>query len=695
MRAAPEILAPAGSPDALRAAVRCGADAVYLGASRFSARQNAQNFDTAAFREAVSYCHARGAAVHLALNTLIREEELEDALRVAEEACALGVDALIVQDLGLARRLRAAAPRLVLHASTQLSCHTPAGVRFLRDAGFSRVVLAREMTREEIAACIGLGCEIEVFVHGALCMSVSGQCYLSAMLGSRSGNRGLCAQPCRLPFAPAGAMGRAAPEDAAALSLRDLSLLAHVGELAALGVDSLKIEGRMKRPEYVAAAVTACRAAVDGIPASPELLRDLQSVFSRTGFTDGYYTGHRGREQFGVRRKEDVVAAAPALGRLARLYEKEPGRVPVDMALHTDEAGTRLTVRDDAGRTAAAYGEPCEPAVNRPLSAERAGEQLAKTGGTPFAVRSVVCDIPAGKTMPLSRLNALRRGALEDLLRQRGETPPIPYDAAAFPPPSADWRPAGGTPRLVARLAHWSQLPGAREADAVILPLDTPAARLREAAAGRALGVEIPRGLFGGEETARETLQKAAEAGARFALCGNVGALPLAKEAGLAALGGFGLNLFNGEALAFFADKGLDAAVLSMELSFRQMGFLQARPLPVGALLYGRQPLMLCRNCPKRAAAGCRRREGDRFCSLADRKGIRFPLACAGGCAELLNSAPLYWADKREEIPPLDFWLLHFTVETAEETAGILLRYRQGGEAPTPFTRGLCRRGVE
>ena len=238
----PEILAPAGSSEALEAAVRCGADAVYLGAGRFNARRNAQNFSTAALREAVETCHARNVRVHLALNTLVRQEELPDAMAAAEEACALGVDALIIQDMGLARRIRAAAPSMPLHASTQLSCHTPAGVEELRDCGFTRVVLAREMSREEIAACAGRGWELEVFVHGALCMCVSGQCYLSAMLGGRSGNRGLCAQPCRLPFAPAEA-GRAG--DAAALSLKDLSLPGAVGELADAGVCSLKIEGRM------------------------------------------------------------------------------------------------------------------------------------------------------------------------------------------------------------------------------------------------------------------------------------------------------------------------------------------------------------------------------------------------------------------------------------------------------------------
>ena len=214
-----EILAPAGSPEALTAAVRCGADAVYLGVGRFNARRAAHNFAPEDMPETVRYCHARGTAVHLALNTLVREDEMRDALALAEQACAWGVDALIIQDRGLARRIHAAAPDMPLHASTQLSCHTPSGVEELRDYGFSRVVLAREMSREEIAECVGLGCETEVFAHGALCMCVSGQCLLSAMLGGRSGNRGMCAQPCRLPFAPAGG-GPAG--DRTALSLKDL-----------------------------------------------------------------------------------------------------------------------------------------------------------------------------------------------------------------------------------------------------------------------------------------------------------------------------------------------------------------------------------------------------------------------------------------------------------------------------------------
>ena len=693
MSRAPEILAPAGSPDALKAAVFAGADAVYLGAGAFNARRNAHNFDTAALREAVSFCHARGVAVHLALNTLIREDELPAALALAQEACELGIDALIVQDAGLARLLRAAAPAMPLHASTQLSCHTPAGVRFLRDSGFSRVVLAREMSREEIAACAGQGCELEVFVHGALCMCVSGQCYFSAMLGGRSGNRGLCAQPCRLPFAPADEGLRTAPADSAALSLRDLSLVDAVGELAELGVDSLKIEGRMKRPEYVAAAVSVCRAAADGRKPDKQQLEDLQSVFSRTGFTNSYYTGRRDASLFGARRKEDVTAAAPVLGRLAALYDKEPARIPVRMELTVAPGRTALEIQDREGRRAVVTGEAPEPALHRPLDVRRAEEQLAKTGGTPFRAEEVRVRAEEGLTLSVSRINALRREGLEELLLQRGRTRPLPFDPAARPAELPPCRPAGGPPRLVARLADATQLPGGQGADAVILPLRTPDAALRRLAGVLPAGVEIPRGLFGREEEVRAALAAARAAGARFALCGNVGAIPLALEAGLAPVGGFGLNIFNAQALAFYKEKGLVAATLSMELTFRQMAFAASRPLPAGLLVYGRQPLMLCRACPMQAARGCARCAGHG--ALVDRKGIRFPLQCDGGCTEVLNADVLYWADRLEELPALDFRLLHFTTESPEETAAVLRAYRDGGPPPAAFTRGLYRRGVD
>ena len=687
----PEVLAPAGSPECLTAAVRCGAAAVYLGVEEFNARRNAHNFTIESLGEAVAYCHARSVAVHLTLNTLLREHEIDRAVEVAVAAANCGVDALILQDVGLCRRLRAVMPDMTLHASTQLSCHTPEGVKFLRDAGFSRVVLAREMSREEIAACANLGVELEVFVHGALCMSVSGQCYFSAMLGSRSGNRGACAQPCRLPFEPTREHPRPCPADKAALSLKDNCLVEYVQDLAALGISSFKIEGRMKRPEYVAAATAVYAAAVRGETVSEAELERLKSVFSRSGFTDGYYTSNRDGEMFGVRRHEDVTAAAPVLRELAHLYEKETPLVGISLGLTVSDSESRLTVRDEDGHTVAVCGEGGVIATNRPLDPARAEEQLRKTGGTPFYATEVRCAIGEGLTLPMAAINALRRQALEELTAVRSAPSPVVCDISAVPPALACQAPS--KPKCVARLASVDQWSEALKADAVILPLNTEENAIRAIAAVTAVGVEIPRGMFGQEESIRRQLAKAKEAGAAFALCGNVGALPLAKEAGLVTMGGFGLNLTNREALAFYAERGLDAATLSMELTFGQMRRLIPSPLPVGVMVYGHQPLMLTRNCPRRCAGGsCGDCHGQ---GITDRTGTAFPVMCVGGCAEVLNSVPLWWGDKVDEIPNADFHLFHFTVEDASRCAAVLAAYQQGGKPPAAITRGLYKRGVE
>ena len=686
------MLAPAGSTESLIAAVRCGAAAVYLGLSEFNARRAAHNFTEDELAEAVAYCHARGVKVHLALNTLVRDDEMADALRVAETACRLGVDALIVQDLGLARCIRAAAPTMPLHASTQLSCHTPAGVDFLRDAGFSRVVLSREMSREEIAACAGRGVELEVFVHGALCMSVSGQCYFSAMLGRRSGNRGACAQTCRLPFAPADKSGKPCPPDEAALSLKDNCLVDYIAELETLGVTSLKIEGRMKRPEYVAAASAVYSAAARGETVDPDTLDALKKVFSRTGFTDGYYTHRLGGEMFGTRRKEDVTAAAGVLGALARLYNKETPLVPVTMDFAAREDACTLTVTDEDGHRVQVTADGAEPAINRPLDPARAEEQLNKTGGTPFYTTAIEVTIDEGLTLPMARLNQLRREALETLLVQRAETAPIPFDNSAIPS-----SPAGKRPTKTAwfiRLASAEQYTDALRPHLVFLPLDTPTDTIRAlTAAGQKVGVDIPRGMFGREDAIAASLRAAAEAGAVAALCGNIGVVPLAKAAGLSSIGGFGLNVMNKQALSFYKGVCLAAATLSMELTFPQIQAFGEPPLPVGILLYGRQPLMLTRNCPRKSALGscaeCRHQ------GLTDRTGAQFPVMCAGGCTEVLNTVPLYWGDKLHEVPHAAFYLFHFTTETSDEVVAVLTAYQNGSTPPPAITRGLYRRGVE
>lgn len=680
-----ELLAPAGSPDALTAAVRAGADAVYLGAPGFNARQSAHGFTDEELAAAVAYCHVHSVKVHLALNTLVKQDELPAALKAAARACERGVDALIVQDRGLARRIHAAAPQMPLHASTQLSCHTPAGVDALRDAGFSRVVLAREMSAAEIAACAGRGCELEMFVHGALCMAVSGQCYLSAMLGGRSGNRGRCAGPCRLPFHAADDARPA--EGDYALSLRDLALARRFDELAALGVCSLKIEGRLKRPEYVAAA-TACYAALrDGKRADEAALDRLQAVFSRSGFTDGYFTALRGSAMFGHRRREDVVAAENVLKPLRALYARENPRVPLTMTLNTTAGAAHLTVSD--GEHTVTASSAFEAGDRPPLPPERVAQQLRKTGGTPFFVQSVTA---SGTIDSVAALNALRRNALTALEQKRGAAVPIPFSEnippiieRKYPPFFSETR-----PRLLVRLARREQLTDEVKAlaDGWFLPPE-------DAGRGEAFGIEIPRGLFGTEEAMRRALSEARDAGVRYALVGNVGALPLAREAGLYPIGGFGLNITNRDALAAYAAEGLTAATLSMELAFPEMAFAADSPIPTGLLLYGRQPLMLMRNCPRRAARGDRCDGCTPERGVTDRLGVTFPTACEGGCTELLNSAPLYWADRLREVPPCTFWLLHFTVESPEEVATILRAYRRGDAPREGITRGLYRRGVE
>lgn len=692
----PEILAPAGSFDALTAAVRSGADAVYLGADRFNARQGAANFSGDELSRAVAYCHGRGVKVHLTLNTLVREDEMDEALSVAAHACACGVDALIVQDRGLARRIRAAAPTMPLHASTQLSCHTPAGVAALREAGFSRVVLAREMSEGEIAACRDGGCELEVFVHGALCMCVSGQCYLSALWGGRSGNRGRCAQPCRLPFS--ARPGVAGPKDAA-LSLRDLTLIPHMARLQALGVASLKIEGRLKRPEYVAGAVAACRRARDGEAPDPALWQDLGAVFSRSGFTDGYFTAQRGTAMFGRRRPEDAAGASQAQSRLRDLYRREFSHVPVSMTLTVPSTGPcRLTVSDGLHRIEVA-GEAGQPPQQQPLTEETARQHLQKTGGTPFRLQTLTLQNPARLTLPAGAQSRLRRDALDRLLAAREQAVPVPFTATAVPSYPAP-APAGPIPRRaegalpfrVARVAQIAQIPpGGDGASLWLIPaLADPAGPLPAVP----FGVEIPRGLFGREPALRDRLRRWKARGALAALCGNVGAAALATEAGLPAIGGFGLNLMNRDALLSYTAAGLSAATLSFELTFSQMAFAQNAPLPCGLFVYGRQPLMLTRNCPRRCAGGdctaCRTREG----GLWDRQGRRFPLACDGGCTELLNSVVLDVTGR--SVPPVDFWLFHFTDESPEQVARVLARPAGGPDGSDgETTAGLYRRGVQ
>lgn len=681
-----EILAPAGGEAQLRAAVLCGADAVYLGLRGFNARAGAENFDENTLPQTVGWCHARGVRVYVTLNTLVTDRELPQWLHSLDAVAAAGVDGVLVQDLGLAKIIRQRYPTLPLHASTQMTIHNLAGARLLEEMGFAQVVLARELSKEEIAAiCAGTSMRCEVFVHGALCMSVSGQCYLSSVLGERSGNRGRCAQPCRLDFKSHGR--------GYALSLKDLTLTDRLRELEALGVASFKIEGRLKRPEYVAAAVTACRQSLAG--EAPDL-ETLQSVFSRSGFTDGYYTARRDLTMFGTRTREDAAAAAAVLGKLSALTRNEVGRLPVDMVLTMapGEPAT-LAVTDGTHRVEVA-GEVPQTALTRPTDEELARRALEKCGGTPFYLQNLTCHIGEGLMLPLSALNRLRAAALTALAEARSVVVPYPQAPAAAGEPAGRARPTGA-PRLGCRLAAAAQATPAirRGAGRLSLPLHELAERpeLLETGAERWVA-ELPAFCAPQQEEAvMRALRKLKEQGLTAALCGNLGSLLMAREAGLRIIGDYGLNIINSPAAQQAAALGCDEITLSFECERNAARNIHS-PVPIGVIAYGRLPLMLLRNCPGKTAAGCGDCRGINH--ITDRRGEDFPLQCQNRqYTHLLNPRPLFLSDRLPEWDFCDFLTLRFTTETPAECDEVLKMYQTGAAPAGPFTRGLYYRTLK
>ncbi len=680
-----EVLAPCGSLDALTAAVRSGADAVYIGLRQFSARAYADNFGDDELRRAAQYCRIHNVKLHTAVNTLVSDDEIRGALEEAVKAYRLGADAFIVQDWGLAMFIKKACPDASLHASTQMTVHTPEGARFLYEKGFERVVLAREMNRREIEEVVkSCPVETEVFVHGALCMCVSGQCYLSAMLGGRSGNRGRCAQPCRLPFSVKGGTGHD-------LSLKDNCIINDLRELSEIGVTSAKIEGRMKRPEYVAQAVRACRQAADKGYADDETLGELRSVFSRSGFTDGYYKGELGRNMFGTRSKDDVTSASSKL--LAQIragYKDETQTEPVDFTLAVKSGQPSVLKASSGNFTATVCGAAAEAAKSVPLSDEKACVQLQKTGGTPFFAKKITADIDSGMTIPIAEINRMRRDALSQLEGMISCPKQREVCAVAIDKPRAHR--TNGT-KLRAVFTHCCIPSEFKRCELVFVPLFSKTdeiIKLKED--GFNVGVKVPRVIFGMENKVSQKLRELSECGISDVLCGNIGTAALAVKLGLRVHGGFSLNVFNTYSIEFMKDMGLCDTEVSIELTCAQINALGGS-FPRGAVAYGHLPLMIMRNCPNKNGAGCKKCGGKS--TITDRKGIEHTLMCDGVCTELLNADPLIISDKQRELGGVDFLTLAFTYETSDECRRILKMYENGGSPTGRFTRGLYFRGVE
>ena len=686
-----EILAPVGNEEMLRAAVFSGADAVYLGFSGFNARTSANNFNADTLKDAVAFCHARGVAVHVALNTTVYGGELPALEQAIRAVAASGADAVICQDLAVATLIGKIAPQLPRHGSTQMSVHSLQGALELKELGFTRVVLARELSMPEVEHITKhCGIETECFVHGALCMCVSGQCYMSAFLGGRSGNRGSCAGPCRLPF-EANTLPEGKPGRLHHLSLKDNSVIDKLDKLQALGVASAKIEGRLRTPEYVAAAVSACLAGREGRAYDRDLLKN---AFSRSGFTSGYLDGKINGTMFGVRSEADAEQTKKTLPMLRELYRRERSRVPVKMKLEIEEGGEKLTVTDADGSKAFAYGD-AEPQPARTDPTESLHRSLAKTGGTPFAVedQDITVEMDGGPWfIPGGAVNELRREALDALLKKREVLRPWPTTEEHVPALPLRTLPPHRT--LRARFESWEQVPE-RALDGIeylILPIAQADRVPREWRAKTLL--ELPRVMFGKleEDTARR-IAATQDTGFAGYEVSNIAHLRLCR--GLPMSGSFGLNITNQLAAQFYADNGLGSMLILPEVKDSDISTIapthNGRPVPTGVLVYGHMPLMITRACPLQNVHDCA--HCDKTGVLTDRKAKKFPVRCGLGVRTIYNPVPIYMGDKPGALT-VDYGVAYFTLESREEAAKILEMIRTHAPFEGDFTRGLYFKGT-
>lgn len=685
-----ELLSPAGSMEALYSAVQNGANAVYLGCGSFNARQSAKNFTPQMLTEAVKYCHVRGVAVHLTLNTLVSDRETKEVCTLIRQAAESGVDAFIVQDLGVISLCKAIAPNVPIHGSTQLTVHNLRGVLMCAAMGMTRVVLSRELSGDEIRyICQNSPIEIEVFAHGALCMCYSGQCYLSSAIGGRSGNRGRCAQPCRQNY------GYGRWDNKYPLSLKDNCLVAYLKELEAMGVASIKLEGRMKRPEYVAAVTSVYRTALDSGVVTPAMMQTLTTAFNRQGFTDGYYTAFTGKNMFGTRT--DTKEDAAFLQSARATYEAaENGLVEVSFLAKVLEAGSSLTVIDPQGRSCTVTGPRPEKARKMPLTADALQDRLSKTGGTPYRCKDVKCEIDFGLTLSAAAINGLRRDALNQLsaLRARREKPVI-KPAPRFPMVPGP----KGAPTFTVQITSKEQITQKllRQKPAVLyVPLHILAEDpifAHELNRRVPVAAALPRILHDNElPQVLQQLKQLRSVGIRDALVGNIGFLPLLREAKMQARGDYGLNIYNSGSVSTLKDWELKSAALSFEMTLPQIRDI-SKAVPCEILAYGRLPLMVTENCLIKGRLGtCSCQSGST--KLVDKTGAEFPVIKDGDrCRSiLLNGKKLYWLDRQNDLNRLGLWAfrLYFTTENAKEVDAVLSSLQN----PQPLDPGSCTRGL-
>lgn len=693
----PELLAPAGSPEGVRAAVQSGAGAVYMGFGTFNARRNAQGFSHEEMADAIAYCRARNVKSNITLNILVGDRELDDALEDAKFLYEAGADALIVQDLGMSYAIRCALPDIPLHASTQMSLHNLAGVEAAAEMGITRAVLARELSFEQIRFITkNASIETEVFVHGALCFCHSGQCYMSALIGRRSGNRGLCAQPCRLQYSLGGRM------DDHPLSLKDNCLVDQIRRLEEAGVASLKIEGRMKRPEYTG-IVTGVYAKAIREQRNPdkEEMELLEKTFSRQGFTQGYFIGDK-LDMFGVRSEPDKDADKIFATARKQYAEGEMRRVPVHFYTVLEKGEhIKAIAFDDDGHKAIATGPVPERAKRQGLTEQYLIEQMFKTGGTPYNCIENKAKAEPGLYLPASEINELRRKLIAQLSAEREKAPGRRTLRIPAPPVNV---PAISDPARIYQVRTAEQLtPELAELkpDYIYFPAMELAENfdpLRPFIDNGARPVAVmPRVIT--DDQSREVyaaLEKLFDYGVNEALTGNLGHVFIARQAGMKVRGDFGLNAFNSYTLRVLQDAGFISATASFELRLAQIKAM-AKPVDTELIIYGRLPLMVSDQCIIRQSAG--RCNCQTPGQLSDRMGSVFPVVKEFGCRNVIyNAHKLYLADKRDDLYALGLWGLRmlFTTESPRECVEVAKGYLGLTDyKPNVLTRGLYYRGVD
>ena len=705
-----ELISPAGSPEGVIAAVQNGADAVYLGFKEFNAHTEADNFSLNDFGRALEYCRIRDVKTYLTLNTLTKDRELPIIAHQAKEASRYGVDAIIVQDLGVMQAIKEAVPGMPLHASTRLSVHNLEGVKMAAAMGFSRVVVARELSRKKLLhICKHSPIDIEIFVHGELCMSYAGQCYMSGLTGKQSANRGQCSNPCQLDYSTAG------HTITYPLAVKDNCLIRYFSDIESIGVKSVIIEGRQKRPEYSALVTGIYSRAIRNVKSpTHDNIRMLQKSFSRQGFTDGFYTERVNAEMLGVREEDKRSDSALFSSTRKGYLNGEFQRVPIRF-VGSVKSGKRvkLAAADDKKNSAVVYGPVPEEVFHKDneLTYAILQTQLHKTTGTPFICLGVKGSVDPGLMVPSSAFVEMRREVFAEILEKRK---PIPIRAEGEYIPSGtpeeefdinEYAPKQLTPpAFTVSVTDIEQIsddllelrPKILYIPITKLDYELPGVKKILEQTEVTIAAILPRVIHDNEKKqVASFLERAREHGISDAIVGNIGHVQFAKKYGMEVRGDFGFNVYNSETLHVLQKLGLKSATISFEMRLSEIRAL-SKPIDTEVITYGRLPLMITENCIVRNSTGvctC-----DSFTGLVDENGALFPVEPEFSCRNvLLNSKKLFMADKDRAISSLGIWAqrLCFTTENAMECVTVMKRYMGlNNFIPPGYTRGMYFRSA-